>query len=148
MLLMYITDCRWGVVALTQIDIDEDALAEAIRREDQEGHSQPGIAGVHCPVPPGCGSGPRNLALPGVEGVEDLPGESRVGGCDECLAWRHGAGDIGQGGQVVVEGQGLAVEAENRASGGVQDVGEAGGDVAQADRAEVDADTAASRAIV
>jgi len=57
-----------------------------------------------------------------VDGVENLLSELWGGGCDEFLAWRHGVSDVGQGGQAVVERQGIAVKAENRASGGVEDV--------------------------
>jgi len=54
------------------------------------------------------------MAILGVEGVEDLPGEPWAGCGGECLARCHGAGDVVQGGQGVVEGQWLAVEGEGR----------------------------------
>ena len=101
-------------------------------------------------------------SLSGVERVQDLPGESGVRGGYELLAWCHGFGDVGEGIEAVVEGERVAVEGQGGAASGVQDVvargevpdgeafgefdggiGEASGDMAEADRAEVDADAAA-----
>ena len=91
-------------------------------------------------------------------------GEVCASCCHESLPSVHGLGYLGDRVEVVVEGYGFAVEVEHGAAGGVEDVvaggevpdgeafgelddgfGHAGGDVAEADGAEVHADPSSGR---
>src|ERR1700730_14237012 len=89
--------------------------------------------------------------------LEDVLGKGLVCGGDECLSLVHGLCYVGQRVEFVVEWESVALEVEDGATGGVEDVvawgevpdresfreldhcvGEACGDMAQADGAEVD----------